>query len=90
MNALFDLLAAVVEIFVLLLIVYALLSWFPAPPGSAVRRLQAVLGAVCEPVLRPVRRLIPPIRTGGGAIDLSVLIVIVVAQVVVVPVLKAG
>jgi YggT family protein len=89
-KPLFDLLAAVVEIFVLLVIVYALLSWFPSPPGSAVRRFSTLLGGICEPVLRPVRRLIPPVRTGGGSIDLSVLIVILVAQVVVVPVLKAG
>jgi YggT family protein len=49
-----------------------------------------VLAALCEPVLRPLRRLIPPVRAGGASIDLSVLIVIIVAQVVVVPILRVG
>jgi YggT family protein len=46
--------------------IYALLSWVvPAGYNPAM----AVLGTICEPVLRPFRRLIPPI----GALDLSAL-----------------
>jgi YggT family protein len=46
--------------------IYAILSWV-VPPGYSPP--MALLGAVCEPVLRPIRRLIPPI----GGLDLSVL-----------------
>lgn len=46
--------------------IYALLSWVvPAGYNPAM----AVLATVCEPVLRPFRRLIPPI----GSLDLSAL-----------------
>jgi YggT family protein len=33
---------------------------------------------ITEPVLRPVRRLLPPIRMGGMAMDLSPIIVFIV------------
>jgi YggT family protein len=89
-SAFFGFLAFILEAFVFVLIVYALLSWIPMSPDSPWQRLSRLLGAIVEPVLRPVRRLIPPIRTGGGAIDLSVLIVLIVVQVIVVPVLRAG
>jgi len=36
---------------------------------------------VTEPVLRPFRRLIPPLRIGGGAIDISILLVFVLVAI---------
>lgn len=48
------------------LFIYAIASWI-VPAGYS--PVMALLGAVCEPILRPFRRLIPPI----GGIDLSVL-----------------
>ena len=42
-----------------------------------------MLDAVTEPVLRPVRRILPPIRAGGMGIDLSIIIVILVAEIIV-------
>jgi YggT family protein len=48
------------------IIIYALLSW--VVPGGY-NPTMALLGTVAEPVLRPIRRLIPPI----GALDLSAL-----------------
>ena len=50
----------------------AILSWV-APDGP----LAGVLNALTFPLLRPVRRLVPPV---GGTLDLSPLIVIVLAQ----------
>ena len=51
-----------------------LLSWFPAAQGSGFAR---VLYDVTEPILGPLRRVIPPI----GMIDLSPLIAIILLQV---------
>jgi len=89
MRAIFDVLAYLIEIFVVILIVRALLSWFPARPGTALHRVVAVLDRVTEPVLRPIRKVLPPIGVGGMGIDLSILIVVVVAQLVVVPLLRS-
>ncbi len=42
-----------------------------------VRRLYDGLSRVIEPVMRPIRSVIPPVRIGGAALDLSPLILIV-------------
>ena len=56
-----------------LLIVYAVLSWVQtrSPISDVIARL-------CEPLLRPVRRVLPLL----GGVDLSPLVVLVVLQVV--------
>jgi len=85
----FGVLAYIIEAYVIVLIIRALLSWFPAQPGTGLFRVVRLLDAVTEPVLRPIRRIVPPIRAGGVSLDLSILIVIVVAQVIVVPLLRS-
>mgnify|MGYP005861188897 CR=1 FL=1 len=55
-----------------LLIVYAVLSW--VQPHSPIIH---TLDRLCSPVLRPVRRIVPTI----GGVDLSVLILIILLQV---------
>ena len=48
-------------------------------------RLPAALGAVTEPVLRPIRRILPPLRAGGHGHRSVDPVVILVAQIVVIP-----
>lgn len=60
------LLRAFIMFFMGAIFIYALLSW--VVPGGY-NPTMALLGTICEPVLRPFRRLIPPI----GALDLSAL-----------------
>lgn len=55
-----------------LLLVYAVLSW--VQPQSP---LMATMYRLCEPIVRPVRRVVPTI----GGVDLSVLVVLVLLQV---------
>jgi YggT family protein len=85
----FDIIAYIVEAYVVLLIARALLSWFPARPGSVLFRVVSALDTVIEPVLRPIRRVLPPIRAGGMGIDLSFIVVIVVAELIVIPLLRS-
>jgi YggT family protein len=73
----------VIEAYVVVLLVRAILSWFPDSSGSVLRPLQRGLTAVTEPVLAPVRRVIPPVRLGGGYLDLSLLVVIIVLEILV-------
>ena len=68
------------------MVVFALLSWFPIEPGSGGARLQSALSSIIEPVLRPVRRLIPPV----AGIDLSFMVVILVLELVIVRLLGSG
>jgi len=51
----------------------AVLSWFPVRSGTFLAGLNALLFDLTEPVLRPVRRVIPP----AGMLDLSFLVVFV-------------
>jgi YggT family protein len=62
-----------VYLFILLLVVQAILSWFkPHAP------LYRFVDQMTDPVLRPLRRIVPPI----SGIDLTPLIAILLAQVV--------
>jgi YggT family protein len=72
--AIIELIKAALWIVIVAVFVQALLSWV-APDGP----LAGVLNALTFPLLAPVRRVVPPI---GGALDLSPLIVIVLAQLV--------
>ena len=63
---------AALWLLIIVVFVQALLSWF-APDGP----LAGLLNALTFPFLRPIRRIVPPI---GGTLDLSPLIVIVLAQ----------
>ena len=47
-------------------------SWFPLEPDSAAHRAWVFCRRMTEPVLEPVRRVVPPV---GGALDLSPIIV---------------
>jgi len=58
------LIASFIKFYMGAILVYALLGWV-IPPGY--NPVMSLLATICEPVLRPFRRLIPPI----GAIDLS-------------------
>ncbi|NMO53270.1 YggT family protein [Actinoplanes sp. TBRC 11911] len=67
-------------LFQLLLVVRAILSWSvalvgPSSSGSFRARLTAGVTAITEPVIRPVRRVIPPLRLGGTSIDLAYIVV---------------
>ena len=41
-----------------------------------VRRLYDALSRAIDPILRPIRNVVPPLRIGGAALDLSPLILI--------------
>ncbi len=85
----FGFIVAILWLFLLVLFAYSILSWVIAVGrvsyDSPVRKIQNVLSAICEPVLRPIRRLLPPVRVGGVGLDLSVLIVFLVISVVLIP-----
>ncbi len=63
------------ELYILAMFLYAIVSWVPSLRG----RWTDYLSMLIEPVLMPVRRVIPPM----GGLDLSFLIVIIVLQIVV-------
>ena len=71
----------VVNIYSIVLFVYAILSWFPDARG-----IMRFLAPVVEPVMAPLRRIIPPL----GGFDLAFLVVIIALQVLIRPLLYAA
>jgi YggT family protein len=70
-----------------LLVARAALDWSvvlagPAMPGSFRGRLIAGLHAVTEPILAPVRRVLPPLRMGGVSLDLAFIVVFIAIVVI--------
>ena len=72
-RTLFELVNNVLWLFIVIVIVQAILSWV-SPDGP----LSGLLNALTFPLLRPIRKVIPPI---GGTLDLSPLVFIVAAQI---------
>ena len=58
-----------------------LLSWFRPPREGPARSVVRGLYAATDPVLRPLRALIPPIRAGMMAVDVSPIIVFILIGV---------
>jgi YggT family protein len=67
--------------YTIILLVRILSSWFPLPMSGPLRTIMDFVYAVTEPVLRPLRRILPPVRMGAMALDLSPIIVFVVIQI---------
>ena len=72
-RGLHDLASTVLQFYFVAVLVYALLSWV-APGGHGPGAL--LLSRICEPLLRPLRRIVPPI----GGLDLSALFVLIGLQ----------
>jgi YggT family protein len=61
-----------IQIYIVVLFLRAIFSWFP-PPSGGMATFYRILLDLTEPVLAPLRRVIPP----AGAFDLSFLVLIV-------------
>lgn len=75
-----------IQLFTLAMLAWIVLSYVVAFGRVAydhpVRKVYDFLSKIIEPVLRPIRAVIPPVRVGGAALDLSPLILIIGLQVV--------
>ncbi len=67
-------------------VIGVVLSWVAGagrlPFDHPVRRLFTAIDKVIQPVLRPLRSVLPPIRLGRAALDLSPLVLIFGIQIV--------
>lgn len=71
------------SLYIWVLIIAALLSWFPTTSsGGGLATTKRVLAAMTEPVLRPLRQILPRPRLGGVGIDFSVLVAVIVLEII--------
>ncbi|HWD96783.1 MAG TPA: YggT family protein [Acidimicrobiales bacterium] len=72
-----------ITIYIWILIIAALLSWFPTQNSQGgLAATKRVLARLTEPVLRPLRAILPRPSFGGVGIDLSVLIAVIGLEVI--------
>lgn len=76
-----QLVCLLLNFFVIAVFIRIAMSWFPMQPGGAGEQVAAVLITVTEPVLGPLRRIIPSVPIGGMRLDLSPIVVILGVQI---------
>ena len=65
-------LCAILTVFIVVLVVRAVLSWFPIRPGTGLAQLNGILFDLTEWALRPMRQIIPPV----GMFDISFMVLL--------------
>jgi YggT family protein len=73
-----EVVCATLTVYLLILVARAILSFFPVRPGTGLASFNHVLMQLTEPVIAPVRRIIPP----AGMFDLSFIVVFITIQLV--------
>lgn len=79
MHSLGQVLYILGQLYVAVLVVRALLSWFPASGESPLNPVRRAAFTLTEPVLAPFRRVIPPV----GGLDLSFIVAFLVIEIIV-------
>ncbi len=62
------------QLYWIILIIRIILSWIPSLP-EPLQPLARGVYALTDPVLTPLRGVLPPVRIGMGALDLSPIVV---------------
>lgn len=75
-----SIICAALSLFTIVIIVRIVLSWFPPTSGGGLAVAQDLTFKATEWCLGPLRRVLPPVRLGGMALDLSPMIVLIVVQ----------
>jgi YggT family protein len=76
MNILISVIDLVFTLLSFAIIARAILSWFPQDPYNP-SPVIVLLNRITDPILEPLRRVIPPI----GAMDISPIVALVILQV---------
>jgi len=66
-----------IDLYFYAVLAWVILSWIPTSSTHILGRLQILLDRIIYPVILPIRRVIPPVRLGGGALDLSPIILLI-------------
>jgi YggT family protein len=78
-----DIIRQLLWLYLIIIIVRIVLSWFPLSSGSPLTTVYELVYRITEPVLGPVRRILPPIGMGGMGLDLSPIVVIIVINLLI-------
>ena len=68
-------LCAAFSIYILILLARAIFSWIPVDPESPWQSVNSFCWRATEPILAPVRSIVPIVQVGGMGLDLSFMLV---------------
>jgi YggT family protein len=79
-------LRSLIQLLSIVMLAWIVLSYIvvfgKVPYDHPIRKIHDGLSRIIEPLLKPIRAVIPPVRMGGSALDLSPLILLVGLQII--------
>ena len=70
-------LVLLLQIYFYAVLAWVILSWIPTSSTHPLGRVNVFLDRIIYPVILPLRRVIPPLRIGGGMLDLSPIVLLI-------------
>lgn len=80
--------SGLLQLYIVVIFVRVILSWFPISPDSAMASVYRFVYAITEPVLGPIRRVMPSVGFGGMGLDFSPIIVLFALQLFLIPIVR--
>ena len=85
-NPVREVVCVLISAYTVILLIRVILSWavtlgWRPPYSGPVRKVLDLLDDVTEPLLKPLRALIPPVRAGAVGLDVSILVAFVILAV---------
>ncbi|MFQ5522502.1 MAG: YggT family protein [Acidimicrobiia bacterium] len=68
------------ELYFYAVFAWVILSWIRVSSVHPLGKVQAFLDRIIYPVISPIRKVLPPIRIGHGALDLSPIVLLIAIQ----------
>jgi YggT family protein len=67
----------ILQVYFYAVLAWVILSWIPTSSDHPLGRVNVFLDRIIYPVILPLRRVIPPVRLGGGMLDLSPIVLLI-------------
>jgi YggT family protein len=71
-----DIVCFLLQLYALAVLAWVILSWVQVSSTHPLGRIQVFLDRIIYPIVLPLRRVLPPLRLGGAALDLSPLVLL--------------
>jgi YggT family protein len=80
--------SSLLQLYIVVILLRVVLSWFPIQPDSVFATVYRFVYVVTEPVLGPIRRVMPGVGFGGMGLDFSPIIVFFALQLILIPIVQ--
>lgn len=77
-----ELVCLLLTLYIIVLFARMVFSWVRPSYGSPFEKVASVTWSLTEPVLRPLRNVLPPLQFGGVGLDLSFTIVFILLMAI--------